>query len=47
MLREELIAEKLGKTLFKGTDAKWKQRQNVAQMTVAGEEGDACQKTLR
>ena len=53
MLREEvtrrLIAEKPGETSFKGTDgwlAKWKQRHNVAQMSVAGEEGDVCQKTL-
>ena len=51
MLREEarLIAEKLGETSFKGTDgwlAKWKQRHNVAQMSVAGEEGDVCQETL-
>ena len=51
MLREEarLIAENLGETSFKGTDgwlAKWKQRHNVAQMSVAGEEGDVSQKTL-
>ena len=51
MLREEarLIAEKLGETSFKGTDgwlAKWKQRHNVAQMSVAGEKGDVCQDTL-
>ena len=42
MLREEarLIAEKLGETSLKGTDsklAKWKQRHNVAQISVAGD----------
>ena len=51
MLTEEarLIAEKLGETSFKGTDGwfdKWKQRHNVAQMSVAGEEGDVCQQAL-
>ena len=51
LLREEarLIAEKLGKTSLKGTNgwlAKWKQRHNLAQMSVATEEGNVCQKTL-
>ncbi|XP_015773067.1 PREDICTED: uncharacterized protein LOC107351288 [Acropora digitifera] len=45
LLREEarLIAEKLGKTLLKRTNgwlAKWKQRHNLAQMSVATEEGN-------
>lgn len=51
MLREEvlLIAEKLGETSFKGTDgwlSKWKQRHNLGQMSVAGEEEDVCRETL-
>ena len=44
-----LIAEKLGETLLKGTDgwlAKWKQKHNVAQMSVTSEEGDVCRETL-
>lgn len=52
MLREEarLIDEKLGETLFKGTNgwlAKWKQRHSVAQMSVASEEGDVSRNTQR
>ena len=51
LLKEEarLIAEKLGETSFKGTDgwfAKWKQRYNLTQMNVAGEEGDVNQETV-
>lgn len=51
MLREEarILAEQLGETAFKGTDgwlAKWKQRHNIAQMHIAGEEGDVRQETV-
>ena len=51
MLREEArqMAEKLGETSFKGTDgwlAELNQRHNVAQMSIASEEGDVCQATL-
>ena len=51
MLMEEarLIADRLGEKLFQGTEGwltKWKQRHNIKQMNIAGEEGDVNQETL-
>ena len=51
MLMEEarLIADRLGEKSFQGTEGwltKWKQRHNIKQMNIAGEEGDVNQETL-
>lgn len=50
LLMEEarLIAERLGEQGFKGTKgwlAKWKKRHKIAQMNIAGEEGDVSEET--
>ncbi|XP_068756432.1 tigger transposable element-derived protein 6-like [Montipora capricornis] len=51
LLKEEarLIAKQLGVTTFKGTEgwfSKWKQRHNIAQFNIAGEEGDVSKDTV-
>ncbi|KAK3714119.1 hypothetical protein QZH41_001367 [Actinostola sp. cb2023] len=51
LLKEEamLIAKQLGVTTFKGTEgwfSKWKQRHNIAQFNIAGEEGDVSEDTV-
>ena len=51
MLMEEawLIADRLGEKSFQGTEGwltKWKQRHNIKQMNIAGEEGDVNQENL-
>ena len=50
-LKEEarLIAKQLGVTTFKGTKgwfSKWKQRHNIAQFNITGEEGDVSKDTV-
>lgn len=51
MLMEEarLIADRLGEKSFQGTEGwltKWKQRHNIKQMNIAGEEGDVNQEIV-
>lgn len=51
LLLEEakLIAEELGNSSFKGTNGwleKWKRRHNLAQMNIAGEEGNVNEETV-
>ena len=51
MEEARLIAERLGEQGFKGTKgtkgwlAKWKKRHKIAQMNIAGEEGDVSEET--
>ena len=47
--KAKLIAEKLGKSEFKGTNGwfgKWKERYNIKQATVCGESGDVQLSTV-
>ena len=51
LLLEEakLIAEELGHSSFKGTNSslkKWKRRHTLAQMNIAGKEGDVNEETV-
>ena len=42
-----LITEQLGETLFKGTDCKVEKRHSLAQLNIAGEEGDVSQEIVK